>query len=147
MNGSAEDTLGRIGECSIDAVVAIESLAYFPNLDATMKEMARVLKPGGLLVGHVPSMGYLRPSECHLFDEESVKERLEKAGLMAQEVSRTMGGCMAAFCRVFEWLSCNYFILSVFFPLLLLGTLAFRVRHRNGKYLFIIARKSNAIRG
>jgi hypothetical protein len=66
---------------------------------------------------------------------------------MAQEISRTMGGSMAAFCRAFEWLSRNYFILSVFFPLLLIGTLPFRVRHPNGKYIFITARKNNPISG
>jgi hypothetical protein len=95
-----------------------------------------------MLVGYVPCLGYLRPNELHLFDESSVRESFEKAGLAALKIDRTMGGGLDFFCGIFDWLSRNYFILSAFSPLLLIFTLPFRAKHRNGKLLFFSARKN-----
>jgi SAM-dependent methyltransferase len=142
MDGSAEVTLGKIKESTIDVVIAVEILECIPDLDRAIREIARTLKPGGLLVGHAPSLGYLRPSQLHLLDESSVRQRFERAGLTVQEISRTMGGGLYSLCRAYDWLSRDYFILSLLFPPLLVLSRAFQARHRNGKHVFFIARKN-----
>lgn len=55
---SAEATRS-LGDASFDRVVSFYSLEHIADLDFIVRDLARVLKPGGLLVGGIPCEGGL----------------------------------------------------------------------------------------
>jgi len=77
-------------DASFDAVVAGELLEHLQFPDALVREIARVLRPGGALVGSVPNayrvQGRLRfllgrppeddPTHLHMFSADAVRELL-----------------------------------------------------------------------
>jgi SAM-dependent methyltransferase len=89
-----------------DAVLALECLVEIPDDDAALKQMVQALRPGGLLLSHVPerdwrpvlpgSPGIWRHEVRHGYSEPEVKEKLEHAGAAVTAVVRTTRGTVAA---------------------------------------------------
>jgi SAM-dependent methyltransferase len=85
------DLTGDLGEAAYDAVLAIECLVEIPDDIAALAAMARALRPGGLLVAHVPKRDWqplLRGSEAtwrhevrHGYSAEELRAKLNSAGL------------------------------------------------------------------
>jgi SAM-dependent methyltransferase len=85
------DLTGDLGDAAYDAVLAIECLVEIPDDDAALAAMARALRPGGLLVAHVPKRDWrplLRGSETtwrhqarHGYSAEGLQAKLSAAGL------------------------------------------------------------------
>ncbi len=65
-----------IGDGTIDLVVSFETLEHVPNPERLLREFARVLKPGGLLIASVPNLWIDEqgrnpvPYHLHVYDHE-----------------------------------------------------------------------------
>ena len=127
---------------SLDTVLAIEVLQYLPNMMEVLREIRRLLKPGGRLLGHVPAIGHLRPFETVLFDDRSIKEALMSAGFQVVELTPTFGRLPCALCSVFDVINRSRLLGGLLFPLLLLISVLCRVESKQGNYRFFIARKN-----
>jgi hypothetical protein len=55
--------LGAIPDATYDCIILTQVLQYVDDLDAALRECARVLKPGGALLATVPSLGKLDGQE------------------------------------------------------------------------------------
>jgi ubiquinone/menaquinone biosynthesis C-methylase UbiE len=85
------DLTESLGDSTYDAVVAIECLVEIPDDDAALRMMAQALRPGGLLIAHVPQEGWrpvLPGSEAtwrdevrHGYRREALAAQLGSAGL------------------------------------------------------------------
>jgi ubiquinone/menaquinone biosynthesis C-methylase UbiE len=86
------------GNASFDAVFASEIIEHLENPSDAVREVARVLKPGGFLVISTPYRENLRYTLCihcnkktpvnahlHSFDEKSLGIMLESAGLKVEK--------------------------------------------------------------
>jgi SAM-dependent methyltransferase len=97
------DLTHSLGEATFDVVLAIECLAEIPDDDSALRMMARALRPGGLLVAHVPEANWrpvLPGSEATWRDEvrhgyrpETFAAQLGSAGF---SVIRMQGTCRSA---------------------------------------------------
>ncbi len=73
---------------SADWIVAIEVLQYVREPDVALREVARVLAPGGAIVLSVPFLHRADgPADRHRFTETRVRELLEGAGLRLDALS------------------------------------------------------------
>jgi SAM-dependent methyltransferase len=99
------DLTRPLARACYDAVLALECLVEIPDDDAALRQMVRVLRPGGLLLSHVPER-YWRPvlpgsadtwrhEVRHGYLEPEVKEKLEQAGAEVTAVVRTTRGTVA----------------------------------------------------
>ena len=85
------DLTGDLGEATYDAVLAIECLEEIPEDAAAVAAMARALRPGGLLVVHVPERDWQpllpgsertwRHQTRHGYTVEGLTSLLRDAGL------------------------------------------------------------------
>ncbi|MGZ4384359.1 MAG: class I SAM-dependent methyltransferase [Gaiellaceae bacterium] len=85
------DLTEALGEEIYDAVLALECLALIPDDQAALSSMAAALKPGGVLIAHVPSKSWrpvsargrtIWPGEArHGYTLEELTVKLERAGL------------------------------------------------------------------
>jgi SAM-dependent methyltransferase len=99
------DLTRPLGRACYDAVLALECLVEIPDDDAALRQMVQVLRPGGLLLSHVPeqywrpvlpgSPGTWRHEVRHGYLEPEVKEKLEHAGAEVTAVVRTTRGTVA----------------------------------------------------
>ena len=93
------DVTGDLGDTSYDVVLAIECLAEIPDADAALVAMSRALRPGGMLLAHVPERDWrpvLRtgPKEWenevrHGFTADELTARASRAGLSVLAVTPT----------------------------------------------------------
>jgi SAM-dependent methyltransferase len=127
---------------SFDLVLAIEALQYLPDLESSLNEIYRILKPGGFLVAHLPAFGSLRRFENTLFDTPAIQRSLEHAGFAIPEVRATFGRFPTALCRIYGRLSRSRLLTALVFPLLMLSSLAWPIASGKGNYRLIIAQKS-----
>jgi trans-aconitate methyltransferase len=99
-NASARvgDVVTQLGEETYDAVAALECLTLVDDDEAAVASLRRALKPGGLLVGHVPEKGWQPmlstraewPGERkHGYTESEIRELLERCGLDQVSVTPT----------------------------------------------------------
>ena len=73
---------------SIDWVVCLEMLQYVASPDAAVREIARVLRPGGATVVSVPFLHRSDgPTDRHRFTETRVRELLSAPGLRLEHVA------------------------------------------------------------
>src|SRR5207248_9867888 len=84
-----------------DAVVALECLAEIPDDEAALRHLVAALRPGGLLLVHVPERSW-RPvlpggpkvwtrEVRHGYSASELGRALESAGLAAVSIRPTMG--------------------------------------------------------
>jgi ubiquinone/menaquinone biosynthesis C-methylase UbiE len=93
------DLTESLGDGVYDAVVAIECLVEIPDDDAALRVMAQALRPGGLLIVHVPREGWrpvLPGSEAtwrdevrHGYRREAFAAQLTGAGLSVTRMDET----------------------------------------------------------
>jgi ubiquinone/menaquinone biosynthesis C-methylase UbiE len=93
------DLTESLGHAAYDAVVAIECLVEIPDDDQALRMMADALRPGGLLVAHVPHEDWrpvLAGSEAtwrdevrHGYDRETLEAQLTSAGLSVVRIDGT----------------------------------------------------------
>lgn len=93
------DLTQDLGEAAHDVVLAIECLEEIADDDAALGAMARALRPGGLLVVHVPERDWrplLPGSEStwrhevrHGYSRDELAGRLARAGLEVQAIHTT----------------------------------------------------------
>jgi SAM-dependent methyltransferase len=96
------DLTQSLGDSAYDAVVAIECLVEIPDDDAALRMMAQTLRPGGLLIAHVPEADWrpvLPGSEATWRDEvrhgyraEAFAAQLGFAGLSVITMDGTCRG-------------------------------------------------------
>lgn len=135
------DGLQRFNDESFDAALAIEVFQYVPNLRFTLANLRRLLKPGGLLIGHIPVLGYLRETEYTLFNDNNIRQFINESGFELVRLSSTFGGVIRGLCNIFERIVGNKFITAVVYPFLLAASAPFKVESAEGDYRFFVARK------
>jgi ubiquinone/menaquinone biosynthesis C-methylase UbiE len=145
--GDKKAPLQNFSSGSFDLVMAVEVLQYLPDVRRTLAEIHRILKPGGYLVGHIPVLGYLRPTETMVFDDEKVQSLFDTAKLQLVKLRPTFGGAMRMLCEVFKRISRWKILVIVLFPFLLTISKAFRVENPQGDYRLFVARKPSDDKG
>ena len=91
MVGNAETLPVRSSE--FDAVVSLDTLEHVPDDEAAVSEIARVLKPGGVLILNVPAFKWLwGPHDVALmhqrrYTKRQIRELLERHGLKLEKLS------------------------------------------------------------
>jgi ubiquinone/menaquinone biosynthesis C-methylase UbiE len=141
LTGSGHEGLKSLPSGCSDMVLAVEVLQYVPDPTLSLREIYRLLTPGGHLVGHLPVLGYLRESEHTLFDDGVIQELLTRAGFEVKSIIPTFGGFIRQLCGVFEWLSKSRLIVGLSFPFLMLASNFCDVASPNGAYRMFIAQK------
>ena len=139
--GRADETLKTFPSEAFEMALAIEVLQYLGEVPSVLQETYRVLKPGGYLLGHVPVLGYLRPGERTLFDDDKIREILFETHFQIIEIRRTFGGIPRKLCSLYNRLSRWRLLVGILFPFVLLASAAFQVENPSGDYRFFIARK------
>ena len=92
------DVTTQLGEGVYDAVAALECLTLVEDDEAAIGSFARALKPGGLLIGHVPEKNWQPllstrttwPGERrHGYTEHELRDLLGRAGLEQVSITPT----------------------------------------------------------
>jgi hypothetical protein len=99
------------------------------------------LKPGGHLIGHVPVLGYLRETEHTLFDEDNIRQFLDRSGFQIIELKATFGGGIRGLCKLYDKIANFKYITALLYPFLLAISHGFNIEAPDGDYRFFIARK------
>jgi ubiquinone/menaquinone biosynthesis C-methylase UbiE len=126
---------------SFDLALAVEVLQYVPNIQKTLQGIYRVLKPGGHLLGHIPMLGYLRPTEMTLFRDDVILRMLKEAGFGNIRLAPTFNGMSQKICHIYEKISHSRFLVTLLFPWLLLASKCMKVKGSQGEYRFFTAQK------
>jgi ubiquinone/menaquinone biosynthesis C-methylase UbiE len=126
---------------SFNLALAVEVLQYVPNIQEILEGIYRVLKPEGYLLGHVPMLGYLRPHEMNLFNDEMILKMLGEAGFKNIQVTPTFNGMSRKLCRIYEKISHTKLFVSLLFPWLILASRCLKIKSTKGDYRFFTAQK------
>jgi SAM-dependent methyltransferase len=126
---------------SMDVVLAVEVLQYLADLQGGLREIHRVLKPGGYLLAHVPALGYRREPEVTLFDSENLMQVFSEAGLEPVSITRTFGGAAGLLSALYRRCGRSRLLTALVFPVLLVASHLCGDASTGGKYRMIIARK------
>jgi len=126
---------------TFEVVLAVEVLQYLPDVCLTLREIYRVVKPGGHVLGHIPVLGYLRPYETMLFDDTKIRGMLSEANFHILKIVPTFGGALRKLCALYDSLSRSRILMGMLFPFFLFSSTVLRVENPKGQYRFFIARK------
>lgn len=90
--GNAE-SMTAIATADYDTVFSFEVLEHLPHPQRAMHEMARVLKPGGVLLLTVPHLSRLHeePHDYFRYTNHGLRVMLEEAGLVVDRIEPTAG--------------------------------------------------------
>jgi ubiquinone/menaquinone biosynthesis C-methylase UbiE len=139
--GNGHGSLRIFKNESFDSALAVEVLQYVSDLDGTLSEMYRVLKPGGYLIGHVPVTGYLREAEHTLFDDNNIHRFLDGSGFEVIELTSTFGGGIKQLCKLYDKIANSKHTTALMYPFLVAFSYVFEVEAAKGDYRFFVARK------
>jgi len=145
-HGPVNKCLQNFSSESFDMVLAIEVLQLLTDVRLALSEVYRVLKPGGHLLGHVPVLGYYRPYETTLFDDEKVQHLLAEANFQILRVTPTFGRVVRKLCAAYDRISRSRVLVELLFPFFLLASRPFKVEATKGDYRFFVARKPAEIK-
>lgn len=97
---SVEDT--KLASNSIGVVLCTQVLEHVSNPFAVACEIARIIKPGGMVICSVPHVWFFHPhpGDYFRFTNQGLSVIWEKAGLEIVEIS-AQGGSMLCFIQVF----------------------------------------------
>lgn len=138
-----EKSLAALPREQFAVVLAVEVLQYFPDLHGTLRVLHERLRPGGMLVAHVPIRTALWPYEYTLFDDDSLCRHFIAAGFELPEIRQTFGRVALALCAVFTWCAPRPALLAIVYPLLLLAIALTPAIVEIGAYRLVIARKTD----
>jgi SAM-dependent methyltransferase len=141
-----ERTLATLPAGNFSLVLAIEVLPLFPDLKRALRELHDRLRPGGVLVAHVPVRESLSGFEHHLVNDSVLESLFGDAGFEKPEIRKTFGQADMALCSVFAWCTSRPALLAGVYPLLLAATALTPVFVEKGKYRLVIARKPLVMR-
>ena len=79
-SGHVPEAIADLPPQTLDAVIAIEVLQLVGPLTACVELLWNLLRPGGLLVAHVPSLGYMRAYDRHRLDVEDLERLCTRSG-------------------------------------------------------------------
>jgi SAM-dependent methyltransferase len=134
--------LSTLPKADFSVVLAVEVLQYLPDLQQALRELHERLRPGGVLIAHVPVREALLPFDFNLFDDASLKKLFTEAGFERLEIRQTFGRVVSVLCEIFSWCVPRLALMGAVYPLLLLAT-AFTPRFtENGTGRLVIATKS-----
>jgi SAM-dependent methyltransferase len=139
--GSGHDSLRRFISGAFGSALAVEVLQYVPDPLLTLRQICRLLMPGGRIIGHVPVLGYLREHEQTLFDDLNLSAMLRESGFEDVSIIRTFGGVVRQVCKIFECLSHSRLLTAVVFPFLLMVSAMCGIPSPSGDYRFFVAHK------
>lgn len=90
--GSAE-AMPQIPDAAYDTVFSFEVLEHLPHPQRAMAEMARVLRPGGVLLLTVPHLSRLHeePHDYFRYTRHGLRVLVEDAGLVVERITPTAG--------------------------------------------------------
>jgi SAM-dependent methyltransferase len=137
--GSGHDGLRSFTSSGFDSVLAVEVLQYVPDPLLTLREIRRLLMPGGRIIGHVPVLGYLREHEKTLFDDLSLFAMLRESGFEDIAITRTFGDGIRRVCKVFEYISHSSLLAALVFPFLLTVSAMCSMPSQRGDYRLFVA--------
>jgi len=141
-SGHVPDAIADLSPQTLDVVIAIEVLQLVGPLTACVELLWNLLRPGGLLLAHVPSLGYMRPYDQHRLDVEELERLCERSGFHVVRLTRTFGPYHRALFSVFgRTASRSRAAAAAVFPLLfVLGCLR-PIEHPRGDHRLLIARR------
>lgn len=90
--------LSFLPDHSIDTVVSFETIEHVMDYDIFLKEVKRVLKPDGRIIGSVPNLWCdetgrdPNPFHFHVFDWKKVKEAVSKYFILESRWAQNAGG-------------------------------------------------------
>lgn len=126
---------------SVDLVLAIEILQYVMNTRKILRDIYGLLRSGGHLVIHIPTLGYLRDPEITLFDDQTIRQLLEETGFRILTITPTFNGTLKWLCSVFSRCSRFPLLTAALFPIFLFASLPLRAASTAGDYRFLLAQK------
>jgi SAM-dependent methyltransferase len=126
-----------------DLVLVIEVLQYLPDPGETLKDLGRLLKPGGYLIAHFPSLGYLRPKELHLLDDEGIRKIFAQSNFSIIRCTRTVGGFLRLLISLYNCFTPSPLFAGILFPIFFLLSKGLSISHPKGEYRLILAQKMN----
>ena len=156
--GSAEDI--PLADESFDLVISQEVLEHVKDPGQAMKEMSRILKPGGKLYLQLPFMIGFHPcpNDYWRFTHEGIRQLAEDAGLMVVDGGESVGSATGFYRVMVEFNSIFFSVLVpllyrplkaffalLFFPVKWLDPVLSRSTEKNrisGGY-FVVCRKDN----
>lgn len=83
---------------SIDVIVSFETIEHVENYDALLKELRRVLKPNGRIIGSVPNLWCddtgkdPNPYHFHVFDWNKLQQAVSQYFIIDERLAQNAGG-------------------------------------------------------
>jgi SAM-dependent methyltransferase len=137
----AEHALATLPPGHFSLVLAVEVLQYFPDLKRALRDLQDRLRPGGVLIAHVPVRESLPDFEHHLFKDSALNGLFEEAGFERPEIHETFGRAEMALCSIFAWCVSRPVLLAGIYPILLAATALTPTFVEKGEFRLVIARK------
>lgn len=136
-----EQALTSLPAGEFSTVLAVEVLQYCSNLPLMLRQLQERLRPGGVLIAHVPIRDTLWPFEKSLFSDAALEELVTGAGLGKPQIRKTFGRSALALCAIFSWCVARPVVLAAVYPLLLLAIALTPTFVEQGEYRLVVARK------
>jgi SAM-dependent methyltransferase len=138
--GHVPDAVADLPPQSLDAVIAVEVLQYVAPLTACMQLLWGLLRPGGILLAHVPALGSMRPYDRHRLDVEELERLCEGAGFRVARLARTFGPYHRALFSVFGRIaSRSQAAAAAVFPFLFVLACLRPIEHPRGDHRLLVA--------
>jgi SAM-dependent methyltransferase len=115
-----QEALSTLPSSDFTLILAIEVLQYFKHLERALLDLKRCLRPGGMIVVHVPFRDSLQPYEQRLFNDEVLASLFLNAGFENPKILHTFGPNSVGLCEIYSrWIS-RPFLFSMLYPFLLI---------------------------
>jgi SAM-dependent methyltransferase len=101
--GTADAT--GLETASVDLVICTQVIEHVESPSDALREIARILRPGGQLILTAPHVWFFHPhpTDYWRFTQQGIVQLLDSAGLRPKELL-AQGGSVAAFCQIVNFL-------------------------------------------